>query len=369
MMRGGRLAASSRLRVLQFVPRLRALGWHVDTHALHDDDYIRNRYAGRWMPIARSLPLRYLDRLRVVLEAGDYDLLWIGSEALPWLPAWCEKALFKIVGKPVVIDFDDAVWVRYRECGIAPLRWALGRKVARLMAASDAVVAGSPEIAGYARESGARRVVAIPTVVDTRRYSAGARDPGGEPVVCWIGTPSTAQMLDVAAQGFTEAAKKRRFRLRSIGARAPDWSGVATETLPWSEETEARDVGAATVGIMPLWDGPFQRGKCGCKLIQYMAAGLPVIASPVGVNRTIVRDGWNGYLAGTSAEWESALLRILDDPDRAREMGRHGRALVEREYSLDSAAPQLSALIEEVFRGHPTRADGSSGACAPSAGF
>jgi hypothetical protein len=314
---------------------------------LLDDDYLVKKYAGR-LPSVWRIALGYFARICIMREMKQYDVVWVEREALPWLPWWVERAWLGS-GVRLVSDFDDAVWVRYSECKIAPLRWMLEGKIRGVMAASTAVVAGNDEIAGYAERSGAKRVVVIPTVVDIRRYLA---EPvcGREPVVCWIGTPVTSVFLEVVRNAFTELAKTHRFVFRCIGAKAPNWPGVTTESVQWSEETEARELNRATVGIMPLSDGAFQRGKCGYKLIQYMASGLPVIASPVGVNTSIVRHGCNGYLASTSEEWHAALLGVLSEPRAAREMGRRGRQIAEREYSLGSGALRLATLIEDLVK-------------------
>jgi glycosyltransferase involved in cell wall biosynthesis len=317
----------------------------VEHHALLDDDYTRERYSGRSPRLLKVL-LAYLGRMRVMLTAGHYDVVWVEKEVLPWFPEWCEGILLRGCWQRLVMDFDDAVWVPHETCRLLPLRRLLRGKVPQLMASAGAVVAGNAEIARYAEECGAQRVVVVPTVVDIHRYLPEPAPAGPDPVVCWIGTPITAVLLDVVRHAFVELARQHRFVFRIIGAQAPNWPGVRTESIPWSEETEVRELNTATVGVMPLWDGAFQRGKCGYKLIQYMASGLPVVASPVGVNSMIVTQGWNGYLAQTPEEWQSSLVRIFDDPPAAREMGRRGRSLAEREYSLDSALPKLAALLE-----------------------
>lgn len=118
--------------------------------------------------------------------------------------------------------------------------------------------------------------------------------------------------------------------------------------LPWREESEIQNIQRFDVGIMPLLDEPFERGKCGYKLIQYMACGLPVIASPVGVNGQIVEHGVTGFLVKSQDEWLQALAFLRDNPGRRREMGQAGRKKMEAEYSLQATAPKLAALLRSA---------------------
>jgi glycosyltransferase involved in cell wall biosynthesis len=143
-------------------------------------------------------------------------------------------------------------------------------------------------------------------------------------------------------------ARVRAVELRVIGAAAPKWQGVTTMTVGWSLPSEAAAIGACDVGIMPLPDGPWERGKCGYKLIQYMACGLPVIGSPVGVNSTIIDDGIDGFVAANSAQWEKALSRLAGDPALRLSMGRRGREKVVAHYSVQAVTPRLAALLTEA---------------------
>ena len=130
-----------------------------------------------------------------------------------------------------------------------------------------------------------------------------------------------------------------------IGAGENPFSGLMATIRDWDEATETAGIGNFDVGIMPLPDNPWERGKCGFKLIQYMACGKPVVASPVGVNREIVVEGVNGFLASTQKEWVDALLRLKEDPDLRRTMGEKGRRMVEEEYCLQVTAPRLHRIL------------------------
>jgi glycosyltransferase involved in cell wall biosynthesis len=229
------------------------------------------------------------------------------------------------------LDYDDAAYVRYQRIPV------LKQKIARLMAAADAVVVGNRHLADYARQF-AGRVTIIPTVVDLARYSKRRRVLGENVIrVVWIGTPITAAMLQPLLPVFERLQKKHPetvFRFIGAGNGVP-CDALRRETPRWCEETETELLADCDLGIMPLPDTEFARGKCGLKLIQYMACGLPVVASPVGVNRDIVRHGENGFLATSPAEWEKALESLVTNPELRRRMGRVAHERVEGEFTVE----------------------------------
>jgi glycosyltransferase involved in cell wall biosynthesis len=146
-----------------------------------------------------------------------------------------------------------------------------------------------------------------------------------------------------------ELSRERDLSLRLVGAGTVSWTDLPVTTIPWSEASEVDDIKAFDVGVMPLIDGPFERGKCGFKLIQYMACGVPVIGSPVGVNREIIRPGVNGFWAETTDDWVAALRTLIDNPALREQMGAAGRRIVENEYSLQVTAPKLTSIFRSVI--------------------
>jgi glycosyltransferase involved in cell wall biosynthesis len=165
-----------------------------------------------------------------------------------------------------------------------------------------------------------------------------------------MGTPKTAPLLDEIVGPLAEVARQRTVRIVTVGAPGRFLADAPIETHEWSEATEASEIASFDVGLMPLLDVPFQRGKCGYKLIQYMACGLPVVASPVGVNTEIVEHRSNGFLASSPEDWVDSLITLIDDHQLARTMGMRGRAKIERQYNLLHAAPQLAAWLWETGR-------------------
>lgn len=344
--RYGPLGASSRLRMMQYIPHLRSAGIEVDAFALLDDDYVTRMYAGRVS--AAAVVAAYARRLRRVLGSGGYDLLWVEKEIWPWLPASLELAALPTSTK-LVVDYDDALFHRYDEHRFTLVRSLLGSKIDRVMRRADLVTGGNDYLAARARAAGGKRVEWLPTVVDMDRYpKPNARSPREEVVIGWIGSPSTAGYLRQLTPSLEALAGKDRIRFVAIGARPDQVEGTPFEAWTWREQDEVELLSALDIGLMPLPDAPWERGKCGYKLVQYMACGLPVVASPVGVNNQIVDVGRNGFLASSPAEWTEALDRLVADPQLRMEMGAAGRAQVEEVYSLQVQAPRLVALLGNV---------------------
>jgi glycosyltransferase involved in cell wall biosynthesis len=349
--RYGSLGASSRLRILQYLPLLRQSGLEVTVQPLLSDGLLQARYRDGGYGV-RALIRAYAARSEVLLRRRHFDLVWVEKEALPWWPLWIETALLR--GVPYVLDYDDAVFHNYDLHARALVRRLFGRRIDGLMAGASLVVAGNRYLAQRALAAGARQVEILPTVVDLERYphrpGASAIPPATvvTPRIVWIGSPSTARYLQVLREPLAALARERPFILRVIGGGAVDLPGVQVETVTWSEATEVADVGACDVGVMPLLDSPWEQGKCGYKLIQYMACGLPVVASGVGVNPEIVEQGDNGFLAETPAEWLDALRGLLADPSRREAMGAAGRRRVERSYCLQQTGPKLAALLRSA---------------------
>jgi glycosyltransferase involved in cell wall biosynthesis len=246
---------------------------------------------------------------------------------------------------PYVVDFDDAIFHTYDQHRSSLVRWILGQKLAPLILRARSVVVGNGYLESYVRGHGAHKVVRIPTVVDIQHYRVVDEPPAQEIRIGWIGTPETAHYLYIVRAALRSLGSERAIRLVTIGAPPLEDFGVPMEQHPWTENTESEVLQGIHIGIMPLPDQAWERGKCAYKLIQYMACGRPVIASPVGVNRDIVTNDV-GILASTSIEWTEAFRVLASDPIRRRACGAAARRLIEREYSLEATAPRLVRLLQ-----------------------
>lgn len=346
--RYGPLGASSRLRMFQYVPALESAGIQVRVAPLLDDAYVRGLHGGS-VPVS-SILRGYAERLSALVSLQDCDAVWLEKEALPWMPSWLELALLG-TRLPLIVDYDDAVFHRYDQHGNPLVRRLLGRKIDAVMRRADLVTAGNGYLAERAASAGCRRVERLPTVVDLDRYRvAGERMRDGPVVIGWIGSPSTAGYLRQLDPALRALAREHVIRCVAVGARADQVQGALFERREWTEESEVNAITGFDIGIMPLPDEPWERGKCGYKLIQYMACGVPVVASPVGVNTEIVTPGVNGALAATPEQWLAALAQLADDPELRARQGAEGRRRVEAWYSLQAQAPRLVGMLQEAVR-------------------
>lgn len=346
----GRLGASSRLRSLQYLPWLEQVGMTCVVSPLLSDYQVEHLYTAGRYPLA-SLFRSYTRRVRSLLSRRQFDVVWIEKEALPWLPAWFERQLLRDV--PYVLDYDDAIFHNYDQHSSWAVRKLLGCKLDRLMARADLVTVGNDYLADRAVRAGSRRVEIVPTVIDLERYPLRVRTEAstGEVVVGWIGSPATAKYLEMVSEVLNRLCLRHRMRCVAIGAREDQLVGTPFRPAPWHEDTEVSSLCGLDIGIMPLPDAPWERGKCGYKLIQYMGCSLPVVASPVGVNRQIVRNGENGFLADSEVQWEECLERLIVDASLRARMGAAGRERVEQEFCLQVQGPRLARMLRELGSG------------------
>ena len=339
-----RLGASSRIRFLQFLPALEQEGFTFDVQPLLDNAYVRSLYGGPPAG-AGSIIRSYAWRFRALRRRMNYDVIWLEKEALPWLPTWMEIA--RLEGIPYVVDYDDAWFHRYESHWLSPL---LGHKIDAVMRVAHTVVAGNDYLARRARQAGARYVEVVPTAIDLDRYrDVPAAPDGNAATIGWIGIPLNAHYLKIVEPALRAVAAGASIKLHVVGAPVPaELGGIAAESFPWSEDSEIARIAAFDVGIMPLHDTPWERGKCAYKLLQVMAAGKPVIASPVGANAQVVQHGTNGFLATTTEEWADALRRLIHDPALRQRMGAQARQTVEDRYSTALVAPRLAAILKKA---------------------
>jgi len=344
--RYGQQGASSRMRSMQYLPWFESGGIETVVSPLFDDSMLLRKYRHGGYSSLGLLSV-YWRRIHALMGAHQFDLVWIEKEALPWFPVWFEELLLR--GKPYVLDFDDAIFHNYDLHRFAWVRRIYGRRIDRLMAGASLVIGGNRYLADRATAAGARWVEVIPTVVDLVRYAAKQTySIATKPRIVWVGSPSTAQYLLELAEPLGALAKRQPFTLRIIGGGAITMPGGDVESLPWSAATEAALIAECDVGIMPLRDTPWEQGKCGYKLIQYMACGLPTLASPIGANREVVVEGETGFFVDTANDWVEKMELLLRDTELRQRLGQAGRERVEAEHCLQKTAPRLVRLLTEA---------------------
>lgn len=336
--------ASSRVRSFQYLPYLSENGVETSVSFLFGDDYLNCLYNSNKKPVSTVIGA-YFKRAVRLLSSRRFDLVHIEKELFPWLPGWFESALAAMKVK-YCLDYDDAIFHKYDMHKSRAVRRLLGDKIDRIVRNAILVTVGNEYLAQHMINAGARKVVIVPSVVDTDRYTVAAGAENDPLVIGWIGTPYTAVYLDLLKPVLKELASEK-CRLLLVGAGKVDFEGVPVEVREWSEENEVSDIQCMDVGIMPLRNTLWEEGKCGYKLIQYMACGLPVIASPTSANRNIIDDGVNGFLASTAEDWLRAFY-ILKDGETRKKMGSSGRKKVEERYSIKVTSPALLDLLLEA---------------------
>lgn len=341
------LGASSRLRSLQYLPFFNANGFDVDVDVspLFSNEYLLSKYAGK--STKKEIILSCFHRFRVLLSLKKYDVVLIEKEIFPLIPAIAEYFLYKF-GIKYIVDYDDAIFHNYDLSSNIFVRTIMRDKIDHVMSYATCVIVGNEYLSARAKAAGAQWVELIPTVVDIMRYSPRIDFSSSRPVIGWIGSPSTQDYVVGIKDALVSICNTYHARLLLVGATEKmhtEFNDLDIEILPWSEANEAEFIRKMDIGIMPLPDGPWEKGKCGYKIIQYMASGVPVVASPVGVNVKIVTESKCGILAESLPEWEAALLQLIQSPDQRMTMGRAGRSAVENIYSLQVQAPALMQIF------------------------
>lgn len=344
--RYSRMGASSRLRMLQYIETGSLGDARFEIYPLLDDAYLRTIYAKKRVSLL-SLARAYCKRLLVLFRVRKFDVVWIEKELFPNFPSWFEYWLARS-GIPYLVDYDDAIFHNY-DVSLNPFKRLLKNKIRNVMRHAALVVPGNPYLAHHALEAGARRVEIFPTVIDLQRYSSPDKFAGEKPfVIGWIGSPSTVKFLRPLLPVLKRLAAIFPIELAVIGGQLDATECNFIRYIAWQEKTEVMEIHRFDVGIMPLVDEPWERGKNGGKLIQYMACGKAVIASPVGVNVEIVQAGVNGLLADTEEAWFNALSMLITNPEVREKMGQKGRAMVEEKYCVQVTGPRLLHLLRQV---------------------
>ena len=341
----GPLAASTRYRLGQYVPSLASRGIDLQICYLLGDDYLRRSFSGGPLPLT-SLVRSGLARLADLWHQNDYDAVILYCELFPLLPGWIEQAL---ILKPYIYDLDDAFYLKYRTGRLGVVRPLLGRKFDAVMGGAAAVTAGNKVLGDYARQYNSNTHY-LPTVVDIKRYLPQIDRRGSKFfTVGWIGSPSTAPYLSELTEVLSVVGQEGPVRLIVIGGRAPKIPNISIVEIDWHEHTELELINSFDVGVMPLPDDDWARGKCAFKLIQYMACSVPVIASAVGANVDVV-NAECGLLATTQQDWIDAFRLLRNQPETRAKMGEAGRARVVQHYSLNQNLPILADVITNITR-------------------
>ena len=337
------LGPSSRYRIYQFLPYLAAAGIVCQVRPFWGTAYFKllavQSWPLRFVAMVAYTPLRVLRRVLDLFRANRADLIVIQDQLFPYFPPIIERLLARLQYR-LALEFDDAIYLT---------RFHGGKMPALLRLASAAIV-GNETLACYA-SAHTPRISVVPTVIDTERVRP--LDPGvgvGEEAVTigWIGLSYNFSYLNLIQGVLQELQQSHGVRFRVISSYAPRLAGVDVEFRRWSLEGELADLQGCQIGVMPLPDNNWTRGKCGLKLLQYMAVGIPPVASPVGVNREIVCNGENGFLVDSEKEWYDRLALLCENSELRTQMGQAARRMVEERYSLKVWGPRLAEIYRKV---------------------
>lgn len=336
-----RNGASSRLRSFQYFPLLEENNIHVTVKPLFGDAYLKDLYNGKKDKI--KIVLAYLKRFFQLSTVYRYDKVVIEKELFPYFFSWFERIL-SFFGVKYIVDYDDAIFHNYDLSGNKWIKKFLSNKIDKVMKYSDTVIAGNSYLATRAKKAGAKRIEIIPTVIDMNRYHSKNTNQNKEVVIGWIGSPSTFKYLLPIKDVFEKLAQKYPIKIHIVGSK--DTLGIKNkeENISWTENTEVESILNFDIGIMPLSETPWELGKCSYKLIQYMGCGIPVVASPVGMNKEVV-TAENGFLANSNQEWYSSLEKLILSHQLRKELGDNGRKMILENYSLKSKTDKLVSII------------------------
>jgi len=344
------MGASSRYRTLQYLPYLKEQNIDFDVKPLFSDAYLRYKYAnGKENKLITIKSI--LKRIFVVLfEASKYDILVIEKELIPYFPPILEWYL-KLRKIPYILDYDDAVWHNYDNHKKAIVRFLFKNKIASVIKNAKSVIAGSEYIKAFAQQFN-NNVHKIPTVIDMNKYQCSTKKNDMDKfIVGWIGSPSTSKYILYISEALKRFTDEYDAIVHLVGFdfKLSSKIGFRYKIIPWSETTEVAEICKFDVGIMPLVDKPFERGKCGFKLIQYMGCKKPVIASSVGENNIIVEDGINGFLVNNENEFYEKLKFFYANRNIAKEFGINGFKKVNKFYSLQESQKNYLKVLKKAL--------------------
>ena len=333
-----RLGASSRYRFIQYFEIYKRNGIEPILLPFYSDTYLKRRYTKKNTVI--HIIFAYIRRfIQIITSKKRYPVVVLEYELLPYLPRIIEKLALKWIGSPYVVEYDDAVFTRYESKKMWPLR----RKIPGLLQNSSLVIAGSNYLCEQLATRGAKKTVIVPTSVSNQKL----HDRTEKNNICtlvWIGSNTTAQYINQISKAL-QPLLKNSVRLMVIGAG--QWRFDGNENViykDWKENEEAKLLSECDIGIMPLPDTDWARGKCGLKIIQYMMAGLPVVASNVGANTEIITSGVDGFLASNEKEWYEYLSDLISKPQQRRKMGENGRQKALDVYCVENNAEKIMNL-------------------------
>ncbi len=341
---------SQRFRFEQFVGFLEANNWKCDYAYVLEEEGDKAFYTpGAYWKKAMVVIKGFLRRMSDIAKADQYDVIFIQRETFVTGSTFFEHRFARTKAK-VVFDFDDAIWLLDISDANKNLSWLKDpSKTKKIIGLSDLVIAGNAFLANYAKEYN-ENVQVLPTVIDTDFYKTRKKRVEGVITIGWTGSQTTNRHF-LLAEPWLRILKEKygaRIRFIAITERPIEIKGLDIETIYWDRTREIENLDQIDIGMMPLSDDEWSKGKCGFKGIQYMSLSIPTVMSPVGVNPEIIQDGVNGYLPKTTDEWVSRISNLIDSELLRGEIGAAGRKTIEDRYSVNFAQGRLLQMLNEL---------------------
>jgi glycosyltransferase involved in cell wall biosynthesis len=340
-------APSQRFRFEQYINLFENEGYAVEFHAFLSDKTWKALYKeGSFFAKAFGMMGSFWRRFLLMFKLRKASVIFIHREASMIGPPIFEWIIAKVLRKKYIYDFDDAIWLpNYSDSNAKFQRLKAYGKVKKIMKWAHAISAGNDYLMEFAQQFNPN-VRVIPTTIDLENVHNRLTNHQAEiPVIGWTGTHTTMNYLDDLVPILKELEETHTFIFRVISNQSPTFSLKSLEFVKWKKETEIEDLAQITIGVMPLTDTIWAKGKCGFKGLQYMALEIPSVMSPVGVNTTIIEHGVNGLLCSTPEEWKETLIQLLENEAIRMEIGKKGFQTVKERYSVEANLPHYLDLI------------------------
>jgi glycosyltransferase involved in cell wall biosynthesis len=340
-------APSQRFRFEQYFSALSERGISYDLRPFLSEEIWKILYLpGRFPRKAAAILGGLIRRFGLLFRLKGYDYIFIHREATPIGPAFFEYIASRWLGKKIIYDFDDAIWIPNFSEANSFFSFLKGySNVKHICKWAYRISCGNEYLCEYARNYNTN-VVYNPTTIDTTNYHNRVKNHSDSScVIGWTGSHSTIRYIEEILPIIQELEKQYTFEFKVISDLKPDFNLKSLVFKTWQKDTEIEDLLTFSVGIMPLKDDKWAKGKCGFKALQYMSLGIPALVSPVGVNTRIVDNGVNGFICETADDWKRALEELLNDRKLLLEMSAKTRKKIEEFYSVKSNTPNFIQLF------------------------
>lgn len=341
-------APSQRFRFEQYIKHWESKGYEVVFHPFLSDKTWKVLYNdGSFFQKAMGILGSFWRRSLLLFSLKSSDTIFVHREASMIGPPIFEWILSKLLRKKYIFDFDDAIWLpNYSESNAKFHRLKAYWKTKHVIKWAKKVSAGNSFLADYAKEFNSN-IEIIPTTIDLKNSHNQMTNQEINPVVIgWTGTHTTTQYIQSIVPVLEEIKKKYDFEFRLISNHPPEFEIPNLNYVKWQKKTEIEDLSKINIGLMPLEETVWSKGKCAFKALQYMSLEIPAVVSPVGMNKEVIQNGENGFLCNSTEEWISTIEKLIQDIELRKSIGKAGRKTVEENYSVQALIPKYLKIVE-----------------------